>query len=245
MATKIHSIGRNNTAIIIQARLGSTRLPGKVLLPLGDSTVLEFMIERLNHAGFPIYLALADEKDKRLEQLASKLIEEKQIAGACVGSIDNVCGRTIKCAEMFEVEHIIDITSDCPFADPELVEDMFKYYQAGDWHYVSNIGTRTFADGFDIQIYSTKTLKTVPVSKKEHSGWNILQDEFMEKFNYTAPFDSYAPELRITLDTIQDYSIISRVYGYFSEKFQVNSLYNIFHRQPTYQEITRYLKERL
>ena len=134
------------------------------------------------------------------------------------GSSTNVLERVIKAAEFFGVEIIVEITGDCPFVDPNLVDYMIELLQVNDFEYVSNNFSTSFADGFDVQVYYLETLKRMSKMElsnldREHVTMKIRQNPSLFKtLNLIAPSRFRRPTYSVTLDTKEDYEVIKKVH---------------------------------
>jgi len=146
-----------NIGIVSQARIGSSRLPAKVLMNAGGRTLLEWHFDRLASSGYQSILATTTER------LDDPLYEWACEAGVPVfrGSEDNVLLRYLDCARHFDLDVIVRVTSDCPLIDGELVAAGIRHYLAFDEtrQYVTNGQHRTFPRGFDFEIFSFELLE--------------------------------------------------------------------------------------
>lgn len=145
-----------NTAVIIQARLGSTRLPGKVLYKVIGKTILEYVIERAGRARSieeTIVATTANSEDSQIANLADKL-------GARVyrGSEQDVLDRYYQAAKLFRIKHIVRITADCPLIDPKIIDDVVGHYFDTKSDYCSNVIVETFPDGQDVEVFGFDAL---------------------------------------------------------------------------------------
>lgn len=242
------------TAAIIQARMTSTRLPGKVLLPLGEKTVLEQVVDRIKMAVKVDEIVVAIPDNPQNKQLAL-FIRDKMKGVSCYkypGPEDEVMDRTIQAAKSVKADVIVDVTSDCPCVDPALIDQMVMQLRSSDkLEYVSNVIERTWPDGFDVQVYTLRALKRVDpyvqIEKhRTHSGWNIIQyyNKTIAKGininniikNIKAPKKYCCPDMRVTLDTKEDYELLKDIFDHFHGK-----------KYPTYVQIINYVlkKERV
>ena len=161
--TRIHtytecSIFMTGCVAIIQARLGSSRLPGKVLLPLGETTVLGLMVQRVKKAKqiSEIIIAITEnDADDVLHDEAGKL-------GVSVfrGDEQDVLSRVYRAVEKTNADVIVRLTADCPLMDGRLIDEALIEFMASDYDYYSNVIHRSFPDGLDIEIFSAETLAT-------------------------------------------------------------------------------------
>ena len=155
---------------IIQARTGSTRLPGKVLMKLDEkNTVLDYVINQLSFSKLIDKMIIATtnlEQDDVIEDIANRLKIQ------CFrGDSDDVLDRYYQCAIKFEADNILRITSDCPLIDPEIVDKVITMYLTKDYDYVSNTLKPTYPDGLDTEVFSVESLKKILKSYHFHQHW--------------------------------------------------------------------------
>ena len=145
---------------IIQARVGSTRFPEKILKNISkDKTVLEFLLNQLKFCKVINKIIIA----------TTDLDEDKIIVNFCkdnnieyfTGDSSNVLKRYFECAKNFHSENILRITSDCPLIDPNLIDRGIEIFSSGKYDYVTNSLEPSFPHGLDFQIFSFKTLEDV------------------------------------------------------------------------------------
>jgi spore coat polysaccharide biosynthesis protein SpsF len=203
--------------IIIQARLGSTRLPEKVLLPVGKSEqpLISYMIERLqHHLSLPIIVAVPD--NSRNDPLYSAL---KTLELECFcGPEDDVLKRYYDCATHYKFQTIIRLTSDCPLVDPLLVIDMLSAFSAGDLDYLGNTTPPEdsyFPDGSDVEIFTADALAHAHRTEtdarlREHVTFQFWDpsDAYRSR---TYPGQTDNSDLRYTVDNIEDYHVVSDI----------------------------------
>ena len=205
--------------VFIQARLGSTRLPRKILKKYKNSTMIEILVNRLRLSKKinDIVFVIPDTKENFP---LKKIIKNLGYKYFC-GSENNVLKRFYFAARKFKPTSIIRITSDCPLIEPFLLDKMVKKYQETKFDYFSNTINPTFPDGFDVEIFSRKTLiytyKNAKTDyEKEHVTPFMKNDNNIKKYNYYS-HKNYS-DLRITLDTEKDYRNIKNVLGYFTPR---------------------------
>ena len=206
-----------NTIAIIQARMSSTRLPGKVLMPLGPWTALELCYRRVEAAKLVDRVIIATTTNQ-----ADDIIWQtcKENDWPCYrGSEDDVLGRVYECAKANDADVIVDVTSDCPFVSPGHIDYLINKRGIGNCDYVSNdVIDRSWPDGLDCQVYKFHAIQRVHDlyetedaefrgASWEHSGWNIAKP-YHDKFkiaHWKAPDEFNHPELSLSLDTVEDY----------------------------------------
>ena len=150
-----------NTAIIVQARMSSTRLPGKVLKTVIGKTLLEYQIERLRRVKSADRIVIAT-TDKQAEQPIVDLCD--QLGISCFrGSETDVLARYYGAAAAHNADVVVRITSDCPLIDPAVVDRVIRFYQEhrSDYDYATNTlePELTYPRGMDTEIFSFQSLK--------------------------------------------------------------------------------------
>ena len=141
---------------IIQARMTSQRLPGKVLRTILGRPMLELQIERILRCKKIDQLIVAtsiNQEDDPIETLCQK------IETPCFrGDLANVLDRFYQAARQYNPQHVVRLTGDCPLADPMLIDEWIAFYMAGGCNYASNCQEPTLPDGLDAEIFSFETL---------------------------------------------------------------------------------------
>tara|TARA_Y100000996_G_scaffold178663_1_gene139587 strand:- start:746 stop:1516 length:771 start_codon:yes stop_codon:yes gene_type:complete len=230
---------------IIQARMGSSRLPGKVMMKLDDkNTVLEYVINQLSFCKLidRRIIATTDlEQDNIIEETGKTLGLE-----IFRGSSDNVLDRYYECAKKFKVDHIVRITSDCPLIDPEIVDRVIEEYLTKKYDYVSNTLPRTFPIGTDVEIFSFSSLEKIwenatLSSEKEHvtpyirnkkEEFSIGNIENSEKIGH----------LRWTLDRVEDYNLIKKIVSEIDNRpIFIANILDLFSKQPELIKINEHI----
>jgi len=158
---------------IIQARMSSSRLPGKVLMPLAGLPLLLRLYERVNHselAGKIIVAVTTDPQDKIIVDLCS----ENQI-NFYIGNPTDLLDRHYQAARMFNADAVVKIPSDCPLIDPVIIDKVIGYFLDNyyKYDYVSNLHPPTWPDGNDVEIMKMNALETAWKESNNHSKENI------------------------------------------------------------------------
>jgi spore coat polysaccharide biosynthesis protein SpsF len=140
-----------NVLCILQARVSSTRLPGKVLKPILGEPMLAHQIERIGRAGRVDALTVAT-SDQPTDDAVAGLCE--RLGVDCYrGSLDDVLDRFYRAAQRFEPSHVMRLTGDCPLTDPAILDALVELHLAGDFDYSSNVEERTYPVGLDAEIF--------------------------------------------------------------------------------------------
>jgi spore coat polysaccharide biosynthesis protein SpsF len=205
----------------IEARMTSSRLPGKVLLPVRGKPMLGYLVERLRAVPSLDAIVLAtttNPTDDVLEGFA-----RDWGIGCYRGSEEDVMLRVIGAADSAEADVIVEITGDCPIIDPQIVEQTIRMYKCNDADYVSNGHVRSYPDGMDTQVFRLETLKrsaalTHDALDHEHVTLHIRSHpELFRHVHLVAPPELHWPELGVTLDEQADYQLISRIIEHFGD----------------------------
>lgn len=232
-----------NIILIIQARTTSTRLPQKVLkhLPYNSiTTVLEQVIRRAKKCRIVndvIVATTTDEEDNQIVKIAENIG-----IGYFRGSRDDVLSRYYFAAKMAKADIVVRITSDCPCIDPKVIDRLITHHINGGFHYSSNTIKRTFPHGLDAEVFNFDVLEEAHFNankpfEREHVCpymYTTNKDRFKLGF-IEAQKEEYAPDIRITLDTEEDYALLCAVFDYLYDKdnfFNVVDIVKLFEAKP-------------
>lgn len=201
----------------IEARMTSSRLPGKVLAAAENKPMLELMIERLRFVAELDEIVIAttvNRADDPVEDLARRLG-----VGFWRGSEDDVLGRVLEAATAHRADLIVELTGDCPLIDPLVVSRTIQYYLQANVDYVSNGLAQTYPMGMSVQVFSRTVLEDVAArtndpADREHVTLFIYRNpEIYSQANVEAHLDETRPDLRLTLDTKEDLEVIRAVFS--------------------------------
>ena len=207
------------TVATIEARMTSSRLPGKVLLPVLNTTMLKHLVDRLKYVPSLDEIVLATTINKTDDVLIQ--FAKKENIKYFRGSEEDVMLRVIEAGELINADIIVEITGDCPIIDPEIVEQTIRIFHSNKADYVSNGHIRSYPDGMDTQVFKLETLKhsasmTTDPLDREHVTLHIRNHpEHFSNINLVAPPELHWPELGLTLDEIDDYKLIKKIIEYF------------------------------
>lgn len=218
-----------STIATIEARMGSTRLPGKVLNPLAGAPMLQRIIERVKASKYIHQIVLAtttNDRDDCLVELADQLgIKHFR------GSENDVLNRLANAVKKYPSDILVCLTGDNPLVDPELIDDMIDFFLSGNYDYVasthmqhSNLwdSNRTFPIGVSVQILKPKALIEIDqeisdIQIREHTTYGIYNrtDDKYKRGAFQAQGKYQAwnhPELRFTVDTPEDYTLMDLIW---------------------------------
>jgi spore coat polysaccharide biosynthesis protein SpsF (cytidylyltransferase family) len=199
------------TGIILQARLGSTRLPGKVLAPIGNRTILDHCIARLSISGLPIVVATTDQpEDDAVERAASRL-------GVQVfrGAEFDVLSRFIEAARAFTFTEIVRATADNPFVDAGAPGRTVAFRQRVGADHVLECGlpVGTAVEAVSLEALERADTLICDPYDREHVTSFLRRDSRFRALRAVAPGDLRRPGLRLTVDTPEDLEFIREVYA--------------------------------
>lgn len=236
---------------IIQARVGSTRLPGKVLKKLSDKTVLNHVVERVNQSQEIDNIIIATsnlEKDNLIEK------ECKKIGVSFFrGSENDVLSRYYNAAKENNADVVVRITSDCPLIDPNVIDEIVRFYKEENYDVVTNAGSelmqRTYPRGLDTEIFSFEQLEVAFLNaeekyQREHVTPYIYENS-NEIFYYKNNID-YS-QYRWTLDTQEDFKLISTIYEKFyrgKHNFYMKDIINFLSKHPQIACINQHIEQK-
>ena len=227
---------------IMQARTSSTRLPGKVLkeLPYASGiTCLEQVIRRLKKSEKLNDIIVATTKEKEDNEII--IIAKKENVKYFRGSKENVLSRYYFAAKENNIDLIVRITSDCPCIDADITDLTIDEHINKMVDYTTNSLLRTYPHGLDVEVFNFNALEKANKNatkdyEKEHVTPYINRNPQKFKINIVkATKELYAPDIRVTLDTEEDYSLLCAIYDYLYPKnkyFNAYDIVNLFKGKP-------------
>src|SRR3989339_1659027 len=236
---------------IVQARMGSTRFPGKVLQPILGRPMLELMLERIKRSKRldAVVIATSTNKlDDRIEELA-------KVAGVgCFrGSENDVLDRVLQTAKQFKADIIVELWGDAPVIDPEVIDQAVEYYLANDYDCVGTCLDMSFPWGIGLLIFSTKVLDEVskvaldPFYREHVSNYIYEHTEKYTVGHLPCPPELRRPELRLAVDEMVDYVLIKDIYEHFSAvnnpDFNTKDIIDLADSRPKMFEINKNVKQ--
>ncbi|MDB6081698.1 MAG: spsF [Chlamydiia bacterium] len=235
--------------IFVQARMGSTRLPGKVLVKAAGKTLLEHLCERLQRVkeadSFSI-LTTTNAKDDVLEEFC-----KKNDLSCYRGPEDDVLTRFYQVAEKRRPDAIVRITADCPLIDPQIIDQVILEYKNGSYDYVSNSLERTYPRGMDVEIFSYKTLQdtsTMAQSDEEREHVTLYMYRHPELFSlYNVSQKENSSQYRLTVDTTEDFQLIKLLLErLYPEKpnFSLQNIVDTLKRHPEWAKINAHIQQK-
>lgn len=235
----------------IEARMTSTRLPGKVLMPLAGKPNLERLIERLRRSAYiddVIVATTSNSQDDAIVALCEKL--------DCThhrGSEDDVLLRVLEAAQSNEADIIVEICGDDPLIDWRHVDRLVELFFKDGYDYVSNNLNKSFPIGFDVQVFPTAILDEVNRISKDvydHEHVSLYIYNHPEKYKLgelVAEGKMKRRDIRLTLDTKEDYMLLNTIFEKLVPKnrdFSAEDVIDLFNNEPSLADINKEIKQK-
>lgn len=223
------------TVAIVQARMGSTRLPGKVMMKIGGVPMIEVLLARLSRARELDQIVVATSTDPRNLPLVEHV---RGLGYACeIGSEQDVLLRYLNAARSNQADVIVRITGDCPLVDPALVDQAVLGFRNADVDYFSNVEPATYPDGLDIEVFSLAALEraareTDKLFDHEHVTPYLRESQVFRRAGMQNTQDLSG--LRWTVDEPEDFQVISQVFTHFAPDihFTWQQTHGLYREQP-------------
>lgn len=233
--------------IVVQARMTSSRLPGKVMKPVLGESLLYRMMERLQMIKYPAQFVVAipeEEKGGVIEQECARI----KIPCYC-GNLNNLLDRHYQVAKLYDADIVLKIPSDCPLIDPRIIDQVLDFYfvHEGEYDYVSNLHPATFPDGNDVEIMTMACIEktwTEATRKLELEHTTPYIWENPEKFKIGnvvwSTGKDYSMTHRFTIDYPADYEFIKTVFEELYPKkpdFSCGDILDLLEKRPDIYQI--------
>lgn len=210
------------TLAIVQARLSSQRLPGKMLMPLAGKPVLQHVLERVAKASVDeVVLATSeDEQDDALVELADNL-DIPVVRGPV---LNDVFGRFLLVLERYPCDVFVRLTGDCPLIEPCIINVCTAEMEFGRWDYVSATEGDGYCDGLDVEVVRTATFHAIDATtlterEREHTTACIRsrRKQYRCKVLDDWRLDDYRKRYRLSIDTADDYELLQRFFEFCAD----------------------------
>lgn len=238
-----------STEIYVQARMGSTRLPGKVMKTVLGKPLLEFLIERLKRVKKATAIVVLTTTDARDDAIVN-YCKEHNIA--CIrGPEDDVLARYWLAAKERKPTNILRVTSDCPLIDPEIIDQLITVFESGSYDYVSNSLERTYPRGLDVEMFTIKGLNHAyeeakdPFEREHVTPYFYRHPELFRLKNVSSP--EALSHHRWTVDTLEDFTLIKLILENLyptNPHFLLNDVLNLLKIHPDWLKINAHIKQK-
>ena len=238
---------RPEVTAIIQARMTSTRLPGKVMKEVLGQPLLSYLIERVQCCKGIKNIILATTLNSEDDPIVA--YGNKQGISVFRGSENNVLERFHEAAMMYSARHIMRVTADCPLIDPDILYLLFEYYSVEKLDYVSNFIYPTLPDGLDAEIFTFEALDyacrhSSLQSEIEHvTPYIRTHPEIFKIGNWTYHED--LSKLRWTVDEPEDFEFVKQVIEILypiNKNFRISHILELLHQRPDLVQINTHIK---
>jgi spore coat polysaccharide biosynthesis protein SpsF (cytidylyltransferase family) len=229
------------TVAIIQVRMTSSRLPGKVLAMVAGQPLLYHVVRRARRAR-TLDMVVVATTDGPADDGVARLCEDSSVP-YFRGSEDDVLDRYYQAANAFKADVIVRLTADCPLLDPAVIDKVVREFQSGSYDYVSNTIIPTYPDGLDTEVFLHSTLKRAwqearLKSEREHvTPYIWKQPALFRLLNVENEPDLSA--LRWTVDEPQDLEFVRRVYSCMGSvpDFGMQEVLDLLHSHPELKDV--------
>ncbi len=218
-----------NIVAIVQARLTSSRFPKKIIQKIGNKSVIELLLDRIKKSKKINNIILAIPNNKKNVEIKKKL----RNINFFLGSENDVLDRYYKAAKKFKASMVVRICGDCPFIDPNIIDQIINIYENKNYDYVSNTIIPTFPDGLDVEVFSFNVLKKAwqkakTKNDREHVTPFIIKDKSLNKFNFRYKND--LSKIRLTIDEKIDLKQLNIIYSNLKDKknFGIEEINKLF-----------------
>lgn len=235
-------------AAIIQARMGSTRLPGKALKDICGKSMLERVVERVKKTktidGLIIATTVREEDDQ--------IVAECEKIGVPVfrGDPEDLLDRYYQCAKRYGVQNVIRITSDCPLIEPEVIDLVVgKFFEVKPDYASNTLPPRTYPRGLDVEIFSFDALELAWREDKD-PAWREHVTPYIyhhpEKFKlHAVTNDADYSYMRWTVDTPEDLVLVRKIYEHFeNDAFSWHDVIKLLENHPEWLEINKHVVQK-
>lgn len=237
---------------IVQARMTSSRLPGKVLRQVVGKPMLAHLVERATRATLVEDIVVATTTNPADDQIEAAC---RRLGVNCFrGSEEDVLGRVLGAARKFRIDLIVELTGDNVLIDPFVIDRVVQTYLDGDVDYVSNALQLTYPLGLNVQVFSTETLAEVdqltadPVDREHVSLYIYEHPERFKLRNVESGLPPRYSGIRLTVDTADDFDVITAVYEALyadDPQFGLTEVLQLFDRQPELAGRNRHVQQRV
>lgn len=230
--------------VLVQARMGSTRLPNKVMKAVGGIPMIELLLSRLARAKEPDQIVVVTSVDERNLSLVEHV---HKLGYACEqGSENDVLDRYVQAAKKHHADVVVRITGDCPLVDPALVDECIRRFKAAGVDYFNNTNPPTYPDGLDIEVCTFKALEQASQETSDPFDREHVTPYLRNSGEFKTGSMQHKQDLsasRWTVDEPADFAVIEKVFQHFHPRidFTWSEVQNLQLQQPELFSINRHL----
>ena len=228
---------------IIQARMGSSRLPGKVMKIIdNEKSMLKYVLDQVKNAKNIKKIIVATtnlHEDNVIEEFV-----KSQNVSCFRGNPKDVLNRYYNCSKKFNLKSIVRISGDCPLIDPQIMDNVIEKYISGNYDYVSNNNPRSYPYGMDLEVFSFKVLESVSKnanlpSEREHVTPYIYNNPKKFKIGKIKNDEDYS-RIRLTVDRELDFKLIQKIVSKINERpILLEDIMNLYKKEKEIFEINQ------
>jgi len=236
------------TVAIVQARMGSTRLPGKVLQDIGGRTMLARVVEQASRAKLLDAVVVATTTGPADEAIVEECRSLR--VPAFRGSEQDVLDRYHDAAHAHDADPVVRITSDCPLLDPDIVDEVISLFRREGPDYASNVTARTFPQGLDVEVFSRRALdRAWEDARQPYERVHVTPFIYQhgDRFRLaTLKADRDYSGYRWTVDTPEDLTFVRNVYDRLGGhgRFGWRDVLSLLEREPRLTDINRGVRQK-
>lgn len=238
-----------NKVAIIQARMSSTRLPGKVLKTINEKPLIEYQIERIKRCHYIDNIVIAT----TINNIDDEIVDfcKRNNIDFYRGSEEDVLSRYYEAAKKFKADTIIRLTSDCPIIDPDVVDKIVETYLENNHDYVSNTLERTYPRGLDAEVFSFSALEEMQkcasaLFEREHvTPYIYLSKDKFSILNVCNNINN--SHHRWTVDTMEDFQLVEKLINNLyptKANFTMKDVLSLLDNKPDWVEINAHVEQK-
>ncbi len=233
---------------ILQARLNSRRLPGKVLLPIAGKPLLLHAVERVRRAKAVDHMIVATSQEASDDALAEFC--HRHDVDCFRGSLNDVLDRFYQAGRSCHADDVMRLTGDNPMIDPDMLDDLVTFYRAGDYDYASNATVRTFPRGLDAEVLPWRMLEhawrvaELPYDREHVTTWHRARPQQLAIGEFCDTVDR--SDWRWTVDEPADLEFMERVFAALYDKnpqFTRHDVHALLERRPDLVAINAHVEQ--
>ena len=232
--------------VIVQARMGSKRLPGKIMKEIINKPMIEYLLNRISNSKTINEIVVAT-SDKRENLEFIDFLKHKNIK-YYIGDEEDVLSRYYLTAKKYNFTDIVRVTADCPVIDPKVIDNTVKKYIKDDVDYTSNIFPRSFPKGLDTEIFSFESLKKAHIESNSEYDREHVTPYIRESGNFkisNLSLNKDYSNYRLTVDWAEDFKLIDKVFNFFKPNifFSWIEVVDLFKKNPELILINNHLNK--
>lgn len=229
---------------LVQARMGSTRLPNKVMKLINGVPMIELLLSRLSRTEEIDEIVVATSVDTRNQTLVDHV---RKLGYACeLGSENDVLDRFVRAAKAHQADVVVRITADCPLTDPALVDEVIRGFKAAGVDYFSNVGPPTYPDGLSVEVCTFKALERASRETPKPHDREHVTPYLRESGHFSTRCMEYSEDLstlRWTVDEHVDFVVVEKIFLHFHPRtdFTWGDVLDLQRQQPDLFAANRHL----